>query len=138
MIALLLPISLNSNAFLWTKAYSFFLWVGHVINKFFKYLYVLFITLNSYWLRFIISEENIALQKPATQSDVLWNYSPDLALDGDLNSCSFTSRKDGPRWWQVRFYYDTRIKFIDKIWRIFISYWQNMTFFYTVKWWQSQ
>ena len=41
------------------------------------------------------------MQKPATQSDVLWNYSPDLALDGDLNSCSFTSRKDGPRWWQV-------------------------------------
>ena len=28
-------------------------------------------------------------------------YKPGLAVDGDLNTCSFTSRKTGSRWWQV-------------------------------------
>ena len=45
--------------------------------------------------------ENLALTKPATQSDVLWSYSPQLAVDGDPNTCSFTSRREGQRWWQV-------------------------------------
>ena len=45
--------------------------------------------------------ENLALGKPATQSDVLWSYKPGLAVDGDPNTCSFTSREESPRWWQV-------------------------------------
>jgi len=46
-------------------------------------------------------KENLALLKPATQSDVLWSYRPDLAVDGDPNTCSFTTRQEGQRWWQV-------------------------------------
>ena len=45
--------------------------------------------------------ENLALLRPTTQSDVLWSYGPDLAVDGDPNTCSFTSRDQGQRWWQV-------------------------------------
>ena len=53
--------------------------------------------------------ENLALGKPATQSDVLWSYKPGLAVDGDPNTCSFTSREESPRWWQVEslsFFFD--------------------------------
>ena len=46
-------------------------------------------------------KENLALARPTTQSDVLWSYGPDLAVDGDPNTCSFTSRDQGQRWWQV-------------------------------------
>ena len=55
-----------------------------------------------YFNNFIL-EENLALLKPATQSDVLWSYRPDLAVDGDPNTCSFTTRKEGQRWWQVQY-----------------------------------
>ena len=47
------------------------------------------------------SEENIALLKPATMSDILWSYRPALAVDGDSNTCSFTTRQEGQRWRQV-------------------------------------
>ena len=50
----------------------------------------------------LLAVENLALGKPATQSDVLWSYKPGLAVDGDPNTCSFTSREESPRWWQVR------------------------------------
>ena len=50
---------------------------------------------------FLFSEENLALQRPTTQSDILWSYGPDLAVDGDPNTCSFTTRQEGQRWWQV-------------------------------------
>ena len=50
---------------------------------------------------FLLAVENLALGKPATQSDVLWSYKPGLAVDGDPNTCSFTSREESPRWWQV-------------------------------------
>jgi len=54
------------------------------------------------WSGFLPScKENLALLKPATQSDILWSYRPDLAVDGDPNTCSFTSRQEGQRWWQV-------------------------------------
>ena len=49
----------------------------------------------------LLAVENLALGKPATQSDVLWSYKPGLAVDGDPNTCSFTSREESPRWWQV-------------------------------------
>ena len=48
-----------------------------------------------------VCRENLALLRPTTQSDVLWSYGPDLAVDGDPNTCSFTSRDQGQRWWQV-------------------------------------
>jgi len=48
-------------------------------------------------------KENLALSRPTTQSDILWSYGPDLAVDGDPNTCSFTSREQGEqRWWQVQ------------------------------------
>ena len=50
----------------------------------------------------LLAVENLALGKPATQSDVLWSYKPGLAVDGDPNTCSFTSREESPRWWQVQ------------------------------------
>ena len=50
---------------------------------------------------YLLAVENLALGKPATQSDVLWSYKPGLAVDGDPNTCSFTSREETPRWWQV-------------------------------------
>ena len=50
-----------------------------------------------------ISEENLALLRDTTQSDILWSYGPELAVDGDPNTCSFTSRKGEQRWWQVGF-----------------------------------
>ena len=49
-----------------------------------------------------VTEENLALLRPTTQSDILWSYGPDLAVDGDPNTCSFTTRQEGQRWWQVR------------------------------------
>ena len=39
--------------------------------------------------------------RPTTQSDVPWSYGPELAVDGDPNTCSFTTRQEGQRWWQV-------------------------------------
>ena len=50
---------------------------------------------------YLFAEENLALQRPTTQSDILWSYGPDLAVDGDPNTCSFTTRQEGQRWWQV-------------------------------------
>ena len=40
--------------------------------------------------------------KAATQSETLWNYDPNLAVDGDSNTCSFTPQSDVQRWWQVK------------------------------------
>ena len=48
------------------------------------------------------SGENIAFGGIASQSHVLWSYGPQLATDGNTQTCSFTTRKDGQRWWQVR------------------------------------
>ena len=45
-----------------------------------------------------VAGENLALGKTATQSDVLWSYTPELAVDGDMNTCSFTSRKEEQSW----------------------------------------
>ena len=60
--------------------------------------------MNKYLYSFnIISEENLALLRDTTQSDILWSYGPELAVDGDPNTCSFTSRKGEQRWWQVGF-----------------------------------
>ena len=55
------------------------------------------------WLssNLFFTEENLALLRPTTQSDILWSYGPDLAVDGDPNTCSFTTRQEGQRWWQV-------------------------------------
>ena len=39
--------------------------------------------------------------RATTQSDVLWSYGSELAVDGDPNTCSFTTRQEGQRWWQV-------------------------------------
>ena len=50
----------------------------------------------------IFSGENIAFEGIASQSHVLWSYGPQLATDGNTQTCSFTTRKDGQRWWQVR------------------------------------
>ena len=47
------------------------------------------------------AEFNMALMKAATQSETLWNYDPNLAVDGDSNTCSFTPQSDVQRWWQV-------------------------------------
>ena len=43
----------------------------------------------------------MALLKAASQSETLWNYDPNLAVDGDANTCSFTPQSDVQRWWQV-------------------------------------
>ena len=43
----------------------------------------------------------MALLKAASQSETLWNYDPNLAVDGDSNTCSFTPQSDVQRWWQV-------------------------------------
>ncbi len=43
----------------------------------------------------------MALLKPATQSETLWSYDANLAVDGDANTCSFTPQSDVQRWWQV-------------------------------------
>ena len=48
-----------------------------------------------------MSEENLAVGRATTQSDVLWSYGSELAVDGDPNTCSFTTRQEGQRWWQV-------------------------------------
>ena len=48
-----------------------------------------------------LSEFNMALLKAASQSETLWNYDPNLAVDGDANTCSFTPQSDVQRWWQV-------------------------------------
>ena len=50
------------------------------------------------------SGENIAFGGIASQSHVLWSYGPQLATDGNKQTCSFTTRKGGQRWWQVRPY----------------------------------
>ena len=50
---------------------------------------------------FFFSEFNMALLKAASQSETLWNYDPNLAVDGDSNTCSFTPQSDVQRWWQV-------------------------------------
>lgn len=45
--------------------------------------------------------QNVALGKPSLQSSTLWQYSPDLAVDSNTETCSFTPRSSEQRWWQV-------------------------------------
>ena len=44
---------------------------------------------------------NLAKGKRTLQSDTLWSYSPELAVDGNPDTCSFTPRGPDSRWWQV-------------------------------------
>ncbi|XP_071743546.1 uncharacterized protein [Lepeophtheirus salmonis] len=44
---------------------------------------------------------NMALKKTTSQSETLWSYNAELAVDGDGNTCSFTPQSDVQRWWQV-------------------------------------
>ena len=39
--------------------------------------------------------------KSSLQSSTLWNYHPDLAVDANPDTCSFTPRSGEQRWWQV-------------------------------------
>ena len=48
-----------------------------------------------------LTGENIALGKSSLQSSTLWNYSADLAVDSNKETCSFTPRSSEQRWWQV-------------------------------------
>jgi len=45
--------------------------------------------------------ENVAVGKSSLQSSTLWNYHPDLAVDANPDTCSFTPRSGEQRWWQV-------------------------------------
>lgn len=53
-------------------------------------------------LRKLFIEGNLVYGGAATQSRVLWSYGPQLAIDGDTQTCSFTTSRDGQRWWQVK------------------------------------
>ncbi|XP_059089371.1 uncharacterized protein LOC131885361 isoform X1 [Tigriopus californicus] len=44
---------------------------------------------------------NMALKRTTSQSETLWSYDPDLAVDGDPNTCSFTPQSEVQRWWKV-------------------------------------
>ncbi|XP_063849030.1 LOW QUALITY PROTEIN: uncharacterized protein LOC135093582 [Scylla paramamosain] len=44
---------------------------------------------------------NLARGKRALQSATLWSYVPEMAVDGNSDTCSFTPRGPDPRWWQV-------------------------------------
>ncbi|XP_069986362.1 uncharacterized protein [Penaeus vannamei] len=44
---------------------------------------------------------NLARGKRALQSATLWSYVPEMAVDGNPDTCSFTPRGPDPRWWQV-------------------------------------
>lgn len=57
---------------------------------------------NGTWTRALPEcRQNAALAKSALQSATLWNYQPDLAVDGNGDTCSFTPRSGEQRWWQV-------------------------------------
>lgn len=49
----------------------------------------------------IISDLNLARKKLTQQSNTLWNYRSELAIDGIADTCSFTPREPDDRWWQV-------------------------------------
>ncbi|KAG7162952.1 Sushi, von Willebrand factor type A, EGF and pentraxin domain-containing protein 1-like 2, partial [Homarus americanus] len=44
---------------------------------------------------------NLARGKRTLQSATLWSYAPEMAVDGNPDTCSFTPRGPQPRWWQV-------------------------------------
>ncbi|XP_068234778.1 uncharacterized protein [Palaemon carinicauda] len=44
---------------------------------------------------------NLARGKRSLQSATLWSYAPEMAVDGNPDTCSFTPRGPDPRWWQV-------------------------------------
>ncbi|KAK8730890.1 hypothetical protein OTU49_007682, partial [Cherax quadricarinatus] len=44
---------------------------------------------------------NLARGKRTLQSATLWSYAPEMAVDGNPDTCSFTPRGPEPRWWQV-------------------------------------
>lgn len=44
---------------------------------------------------------NLSLHKKASQSESFFNYTADLAVDGHLETCSFTPQTTDTRWWQV-------------------------------------
>ena len=48
-----------------------------------------------------VAGRNLALRRPSEQSSTLWNYISELATDGDPDTCSFTPKSSGQRWWQV-------------------------------------
>ena len=56
-----------------------------------------FFSVNNGFKTQIFPGENIAYGGVASQSPVLWSYGPHLATDGNKQTCSFTTRKDGHR-----------------------------------------
>lgn len=44
---------------------------------------------------------NLARGKRTLQSATLWSYFPEMAVDGNPHTCSFTPRGPDSRWWQV-------------------------------------
>ena len=84
---------------LWTSTYLFKVWLWSDSTL----IYSMHDGFFFYYLPLIchLTGENIALGKSSLQSSTLWNYSADLAVDSNKETCSFTPRSSEQRWWQV-------------------------------------
>jgi len=49
-----------------------------------------------------LCRENLSLGQPSLQSGTLLNYTPSMAVDGDMDTCSFTEANQDQRWWQTQ------------------------------------
>lgn len=49
-----------------------------------------------------VCRENLSLGQPCLQSGTLLNYEAAMAVDGDTETCSFTSATADQRWWQTQ------------------------------------
>ncbi|KAL0268038.1 UNVERIFIED_CONTAM: hypothetical protein PYX00_010123 [Menopon gallinae] len=56
-----------------------------------------------------LCELNLVLKRPTLMSAQLWHYTPDLAVDGNTETCSFTPKTSEQRWWQVDLTYQQHI-----------------------------
>ena len=54
-----------------------------------------------YSFLFLFSGQNIGLRQQTLQSATLWGYNPELAVDNNADTCSFTPKTADQRWWQV-------------------------------------
>jgi len=49
-----------------------------------------------------LCRENLSLRQPSLQSGTLLNYVAGMAVDGDTETCSFTTNSPDQRWWQTQ------------------------------------
>ena len=94
-------LKLKPQGIRWRLNGSSWLLFAQPTNAVKEYTVVITLCMMDFLFIWHLAGENIALGKSSLQSSTLWNYSADLAVDSNGDTCSFTPRSSEQRWWQV-------------------------------------